>query len=115
MAGTAQYLSVEEVAKLLNVDYQLIYRLVRAGKLPAIRIGRIYRIERTDLDEFLAQSKTGGTHACSGCGTTYASRHSLTQGCETCGAPICFDCWTRRGVRRCTAHEHSESTQGTDK
>ncbi len=53
-----QFLSLEEVAKLLNVNYQLVYRLVRAGELPAVRLGRVYRVDRNDLDDFLERSKT---------------------------------------------------------
>jgi len=47
-----KFLSIEEAAKLLGVDYKTIYRLVRSGEIPAARIGRVYRIKRKDLDEF---------------------------------------------------------------
>ena len=53
-----QFLSLEEVAELLSVNYQLVYRLVRAGELPAVRLGRVYRVDRNDLDDFLERSKT---------------------------------------------------------
>lgn len=101
------YLSLEEVADLLSVHYQLIYRLVRSGEMPAIKLGRVYRIDRNDLQEYLASTKThsgrrGGT--CSSCGKTYASKNSLAEGCTECDAPICRDCWTRKGVRTCGKH-----------
>ena len=110
MSPDSKYLTLEEVAELLSVDYQLVYRLVRNKELPAIRVGRIYRVAQSDLDGYLERSRTtgpaqGGT--CSACGTHYQSSESLSQECATCGAPICFDCWTRRGVRHCIEHAAS--------
>ncbi len=100
-----QFLSLEEVAKLLDVKYQLIYRLVRSGELPAVRVGRVYRVERADLDAYLERSKTGsGGTTCSVCGSFYRSMSSFPGVCEECGEPICTDCWRRLGVRRCAKH-----------
>lgn len=108
MAGDAEYLSLEEVADLLGVTYQLIYRLVRSGELPAVRLGKLYRVSKVDLDRYLEHSKSvnsaGGT--CSVCGTFYKSRKSLAQTCtaDGCEEPICFDCWNRLGIRKCSKH-----------
>lgn len=108
MAGDAEYLSLEEVADLLGVTYQLIYRLVRSGELPAVRLGKLYRVSKFDLDGYLERSKSvnsiGGT--CSVCGTFYRSRKSLAQTCtaDGCEEPICFDCWNRLGIRKCSKH-----------
>lgn len=52
-----QLLTLEEAAKLLNVDYKSVYRLVRTGQLKAGRIGRVYRIALPDLDAFFERSK----------------------------------------------------------
>ena len=46
------YLSVNEVAKLLKVDTESIYRWVRSGKLPAAKIGGLWRIRKSDIDAF---------------------------------------------------------------
>ena len=104
---TPEYMSLEEVAGKMGVTYQLIYRLVRSGELPAVRIGKLYRVSQADWDAYLENSRSrnaGGT--CSVCGTFYRSKSSLTQTCteEGCGKPICFECWTRKGVRTCPAH-----------
>ena len=53
MANEIEYMSLEEVADMLGVTYQLIYRLVRAGELPAVRLGKLYRVSRADLDAYL--------------------------------------------------------------
>ena len=111
MANENGYMSLEEVADFLGVTYQLIYRLVRAGELPAVRLGKLYRVARTDLDAYLSRSKatvSGGT--CSVCGTYYRTQDSLKNFCtaEGCEEPICFDCWTRLGVRRCVKHAEAK-------
>ena len=103
-----EYKSLEEVAEMLGVTYQLIYRLVRSGELPAVRLGKLYRVASSDLDAYLERSKStasGGT--CSVCGTFYRSRTSLGQTCtaDGCEEPICFDCWTRLGIRNCKKHQ----------
>lgn len=106
MSAPKEYLSLEEVADMLGVNYQLIYKLVRSGELPAARLGRIYRVLRRDLDHFLEKSKTfnstGGI--CSSCGGTFHSRLSLRYACTECGDAICADCWDRRHVRTCKEH-----------
>ncbi len=58
MSEEKKFLSLEEVSDLLDVDYQLVYRLARSGELPAARIGRIYRVARQDLEAYLERAKT---------------------------------------------------------
>lgn len=106
MSADKEFLSLEEVAEMLGVHYQLIYKLVRSGELPAARLGRVYRVIRKDLDAYLEKSKSsqmGGTE-CGVCGKIYYSRSSVAQSCTTCGEPICTDCWDRRGIRVCAKH-----------
>ena len=104
MAKAKKFLTLEEVAELLGVNYQLIYRLIRSGELPAIRLGRIYRVTEEDLDAYLAKKKTTAGGVCSACGKKYKSNLSLDNQCGVCGKPICKDCWVRKGVRRCKEH-----------
>ena len=109
-----RFMSLDEVAELLDVNYQLIYRLVRSGELPSVRIGRVYRIDANDLESFIQSSKTGaplGSAACSSCGALYQSQTSLSQACIECGAPICTTCWKLEGIRHCRDH----APQNTDK
>jgi excisionase family DNA binding protein len=46
-------LTVAEVADVLRVSNMTVYRLIKAGQLPALRVGKNYRIRSQDLDEFL--------------------------------------------------------------
>ena len=105
MSPDKEFMSLEEVADLLGVNYQLIYKLVRSGELAAARIGKVYRVRRHDLDAYLETTKgtSGGT--CSVCGKTYQSRLSLKEQCVECSAPICVDCWTRKKIRHCREHQ----------
>ncbi len=47
------WLSVQAAAAELEVTTRTIYRFINDGKLAAYRIGRVYRIKRTDLEDFL--------------------------------------------------------------
>lgn len=48
-----RWLSVQAAATELEVTTRTIYRFINDGKLAAYRIGRVYRIMRTDLQAFL--------------------------------------------------------------
>jgi len=103
-----EFLSLEEVAEMLGVTYQLVYKLARRGELPALRLGKLYRVSRADLAEYLESKKReaqgGGT--CSVCGEVYRSAQSLRHVCQEdgCEEAICNDCWTRKGIRFCKEH-----------
>ena len=42
-----------EAMDVLEVGKNTMYRLLNSGQLPAVRIGRSWRITQTALDEFL--------------------------------------------------------------
>lgn len=46
-------LTAAEVADQLRVSTMTIYRLIRSGELPAVRVGRNYRVRKADLDAYL--------------------------------------------------------------
>jgi excisionase family DNA binding protein len=47
------FLTTEEVLAYLKTTPRTIYRLIRSGELPAVRIGRQWRFRRTDLDQWV--------------------------------------------------------------
>ncbi len=47
-------MTVIQVAEFLQVNKLTVYRYIRTGELPAVRLGRGLRILRDDLDLFLA-------------------------------------------------------------
>ncbi len=46
-------LTAAEVAEQLRVSKMTVYRLVRRGELPAVRVGRNYRIRERELRAYL--------------------------------------------------------------
>ena len=62
---TEQYslLTVREVAESMRVSTMTVYRLIRSGALPAIRVGTHFRIRVTDLDHYLEAQTLGGGDA----------------------------------------------------
>jgi len=52
-AFTARFATVGEVARRLRVSNMTVYRLVKAGELPAVRVGRGYRIRESDVTRYL--------------------------------------------------------------
>lgn len=48
-----QLWTAAEVAERLRVSTMTIYRLIRSGELPAVRIGRNYRVRQEDLEAYL--------------------------------------------------------------
>jgi excisionase family DNA binding protein len=47
------FLTTEEVLDYLQVNLRTVYRLIKAGKIPAVRVGRQWRFRRRDLDDWL--------------------------------------------------------------
>lgn len=48
-------LTAAEVADQLRVSTMTVYRLIRRGELPAVRVGRNYRVRGEDLEAYLAE------------------------------------------------------------
>jgi excisionase family DNA binding protein len=50
---TGRLFTVAEVAAAMRVSNMTVYRLIRSGELPALQIGKGYRIFEADLERFL--------------------------------------------------------------
>ena len=53
-------LMVREVAELMRVSNMTVYRLIKAGDLPAIRVGKNFRIRRSDVESYLGGRSFSG-------------------------------------------------------
>jgi excisionase family DNA binding protein len=55
MAGTPRFLTLADVAEVLNTSSAQVYALVRRGELPAIKIGGRgqWRVESDQLEDFI--------------------------------------------------------------
>ncbi len=51
-------MTVAEVATLMRVSTMTVYRLINAGDLPSVRIGKSYRLRESDVDHYLASRYT---------------------------------------------------------
>ena len=51
-----KFLTIAEVAALMRVSKMTVYRLVHGGELPAVRVGRSFRVSEDDVDEYLRKS-----------------------------------------------------------
>src|SRR6188472_663696 len=47
------FLTTEEVLDYLQVNLRTVYRLIKAGKIPAVRVGRQWRFRKRDIDAWL--------------------------------------------------------------
>lgn len=52
------FLTTEEVLDYLNVNLRTIYRLIKAGKIPAVRVGRQWRFRKHDIDGWLNSNRS---------------------------------------------------------
>ena len=52
---TGALLTVAEVASGMRVSNMTVYRLIKSGELPAVRVGKGYRIRESDLQRFLEE------------------------------------------------------------
>jgi excisionase family DNA binding protein len=57
-SARARFLTVAEVAALMRVSNMTVYRLIKAGDLGAVRVGKSYRIREDDVDRYLASRYT---------------------------------------------------------
>lgn len=51
-----RFLTVAEVATIMRVSKMTVYRLVHAGELPAVRVGRSFRVPEKAVHDYLRQS-----------------------------------------------------------
>ncbi|WP_310729106.1 helix-turn-helix domain-containing protein [Streptomyces sp. N2A] len=53
------FLTVAEVATVMRVSQMTVYRLVHSGALPAVRVGRSFRMPEHAVHDYLAASFKG--------------------------------------------------------
>ncbi|MEO8518421.1 MAG: helix-turn-helix domain-containing protein [Dermatophilaceae bacterium] len=51
-----RFVTVAEVASLMRVSKMTVYRLVHSGELPAIRVGRSFRVPESAVHDYLQSS-----------------------------------------------------------
>jgi excisionase family DNA binding protein len=54
-----RFLTVAEVAQIMRVSKMTVYRLVHGGELPAVRVGRSFRVPEQAVHRYLRDSYMG--------------------------------------------------------
>lgn len=57
--GPSDVLTVDEIAEYLRVSKTTVCRWCSSGKLSAFRVGRGWRVQRRDLEQFIQPNSTG--------------------------------------------------------
>jgi excisionase family DNA binding protein len=50
-------LTADEVTAWLHISRSTFYRAVRSGELPAFKLGGVWRVDRRDIEELIADRK----------------------------------------------------------
>ncbi len=51
--GQVRFLTVAEVAEIMRVSRMTVYRLVHNAELPAVRVGRSFRVPEAAVEQYL--------------------------------------------------------------
>ena len=57
------FLTTEEVLEYLQVTQRTVYRLIKAGRIPAVRVGRQWRFRKQDVDRWLESQQGRASRA----------------------------------------------------
>ena len=75
------FLTTEEVLEYLQVNLRTVYRLIKAGKIPAVRVGRQWRFRKRDIDAWLdSQRPRGGSRSAAAATATPAATPKAASG-----------------------------------
>ncbi len=55
-----ELLSVKEVAKTLNISAYTAAEWIRAGKIKASKVGKLWRVEQSELQKFISDGRKEG-------------------------------------------------------
>ncbi|HOL86965.1 MAG TPA: helix-turn-helix domain-containing protein [Defluviitoga tunisiensis] len=53
-----EFYTARELAEKLRVNIMTIYRYIKAGKLKAYKIGKEFRVDKSEFNKFLNKVKT---------------------------------------------------------
>ena len=56
----ARLMTIDEVAGTLGVSHLTVYRLIKQGRLRALRVGKNFRLRSTDVSQYMDVRMVGG-------------------------------------------------------
>ena len=99
------FLTTDEVLEYLQVNLRTVYRLIKAGTLPAVRVGRQWRFRRSDIDAWLETQRVRAPRHATG------RRRPAGLRADGCSSPTTRrrfgTCWPRRCRWRSTTSRRS--------
>lgn len=57
METTEPWLSVDEIARHLGISKETVYRWLDRGKVPAHRVGKLWKFKATEVDEWIRRGE----------------------------------------------------------
>jgi len=54
-----QLMTVEDVAEYLRVKASTVYEWASNGKLPGVKVGRLWRFERSEVEKWVRENRQG--------------------------------------------------------
>ena len=48
-----KYYSVTQIAKMYNVSREAVHQWIKAGRLKAVQVGKLYRISEAEIKKFI--------------------------------------------------------------
>lgn len=57
MSETERWLSVEEIAAHLGISKETIYRWLEKEKIPAHRVGRLWKFKASEVDQWVKEGE----------------------------------------------------------
>lgn len=61
--NSERWLSVEEIADHLGIAAITVYRWLEKQKIPAHRVGRLWKFKASEIDEWVRKGLAGESHA----------------------------------------------------
>ena len=57
MVMADEIMTVKQLAEYLKLNYQTVYKKVQKGEIPASKIGKVWRFQKSIIDHWLSEEK----------------------------------------------------------
>jgi len=54
-----QLMTVDDVAEYLRIKASTVYEWAANGKLPGVKVGRLWRFERSEIEKWVRENRQG--------------------------------------------------------
>ena len=57
MSDPIRWMSTKETCEYLGITLRTLYRMIDEGQLPAYQMGRVFRLQHSDVESFIERSR----------------------------------------------------------